>query len=266
MVGLTKSLSKCSGERPTCSLCRRRRLDCHYETDGTETHAQARKRKYATARSETTKYAELVQLLQTRPLHEAQDILARLRAGVSVESILSHIETGDLLVQLAVTPEARLRYEFPYIVDMPSNLIPNNPYLESMLYEAASLLPQAQAGTARGRDVSHLLQTFGTADYQSPYLKPAHAAEIVEPRLSSVKPSTWTTVSSDDALMRQLLATFFRTEYMFNAPFQKDLFLEDMASGCKTFCSSLLVNAVLAYSCVRCLPLEPVPTHPGSRC
>ncbi|KAH6683674.1 hypothetical protein F5X68DRAFT_171888 [Plectosphaerella plurivora] len=242
--------AKCSGERPACSLCRRRKLDCLYETDATETHAQARKRKYVEARSESTKYAELVQLLQTRPMHEVQDILGRLRAGVSVESILSHVETGDLLVQLAVTPEARLRYEFPYIVDMPAGLLSNNPYLESMLFESSTLLPSSPTGPATmGRDVSVLIQKFGTADYQSPYLKPIHAAEVIEPRLSSVKPSQWTSVSSDDTLMRQLLATFFRTEYLFNLPFQKDLFLEDMAAQRTTFCSSLLVNAVMSYCC-----------------
>lgn len=180
-----------------------------------------------------------------------QDILGRLRSGVSVDAILSHVETGDLLVQLAVTPEARLRYEFPYIADMPAFLLSNNPYLESMLFESASLLPRTQTAASMGRDVSVLIQKFGTADYQSPYLKPVHAAEIVEPRLSSVKPSQWTSVCTDDALMRQLLATFFRVEYLFNTPFQKDLFLEDMAARRTTFCSSLLVNAVMSYCCVR---------------
>jgi hypothetical protein len=191
-----------------------------------------------------------------------QDILGRLRSGVSVDAILSHVETGDLLVQLAVIPEARLRFEFPYIAEMPASLLSDNPYLESMLFESASLLPRAQTAASMGRDVSVLLQKFGTADYQSPYLKPVHAAEVVEPRLSSVKPSQWTSVCTDDTLMRQLLATFFRIEYLFNTPFQKDIFLEDMAASRTTFCSSLLVNSVMSYCCVRTLLLAPLISGP----
>ena len=53
------------------------------------------------------------------------------------------------------------------------------------------------------------------------------------------------------ALMRDLLRVFLRCEYHFTAAIQKDLFLEDMAAQREDFCSSLLVNMVLAYSCVR---------------
>jgi hypothetical protein len=51
--------------------------------------------------------------------------------------------------------------------------------------------------------------------------------------------------------MRDLLNVFFRCEYLFASVFQKDYFLEDMAAQRQDFCSSLLVNITLAYSCVR---------------
>ena len=88
-------------------------------------------------------------------------------------------------------------------------------------------------------------------EHKSFYLKPFHAAQVVNPRLSDVRVSAWTAVCDDDMLLRDLLRVFFRCEYEFTAAFQKDYFLEDMASNKSEFCSSLLVNVVLAYSCVR---------------
>lgn len=87
--------------------------------------------------------------------------------------------------------------------------------------------------------------------YHSLYLKPYHAAELVEPLLSSVKPSLWTSVCSDDELMRRLLSVHFLYQYPTFTAFHKDYFLKDMAAHRQNFCSTLLVNAVLAYSCVR---------------
>ncbi|KAH7179017.1 uncharacterized protein B0J16DRAFT_346190 [Fusarium flagelliforme] len=49
--------------------------------------------------------------------------------------------------------------------------------------------------------------------------------------------------------MRQLLGFFFRSEYSYHCLFQKDLFLEDLIAQKADFCSSLLVDAVLAYAC-----------------
>ncbi|KAJ3473207.1 hypothetical protein NLG97_g10449 [Lecanicillium saksenae] len=50
--------------------------------------------------------------------------------------------------------------------------------------------------------------------------------------------------------MRELLEIFFRCEYQFTSAFHKDYFLDDLAAGKTEFCSSLLVNIVLAYASV----------------
>ena len=95
-------------------------------------------------------------------------------------------------------------------------------------------------------------------EYQSLYLRPFHAAQVVDPLLSNVKISSWTNACNDDVLMRNLLGGFLLCEYHFTAAFQKDLFLEDMAALREDFCSSLLVNVILGYSCV------PYSYHPTS--
>ena len=154
-------------------------------------------------------------------------------------SILSQVKEGDLLLQLSLVPETRFRFDFPFKTEMPSSLrIANQPYLQSLLYEATSVAPTA----ASHRPTSEL--------YSPQYLKPYHASVLVDPRLDAVKPSKWTTVSTDDDLMRALLRLYLFHEYHYLNCFQKDYFLDDMLSGSEQFCSSLLVNAVLALACV----------------
>ncbi|KAF5582252.1 nitrogen assimilation transcription factor nirA [Fusarium pseudocircinatum] len=72
---------------------------------------------------------------------------------------------------------------------------------------------------------------------------------MVDPRLDHVDAQKWTCIIDDNKLLRKLLETYFMTEYTFYPAFQKNYFLEDMASGRGKYCSSLLVHAVLASAC-----------------
>ncbi|KAJ4226248.1 hypothetical protein NW759_004832 [Fusarium solani] len=245
-----RNKAKCSGERPTCRRCLNKGLLCQYITLPGESRLQAINRNNHDLKDRATAHEEIFTLLKTLPERDAQDILKRIRSGTDVEAVLNQVKAGDLLLQVALVPETRLRYEFPYRSEMPADYAQDNPYLGSLIYEAASLYSAPQTS----EHVSPRLMTdLGSDEQQSLYLKPFHAAHVVEPLLSNVKPSLWTPVCNDDALMRDLLSVLFRCEYQFTAAFQKDLFLEDMAARRKDFCSSLLVNIVLAYACV-CYP------------
>ncbi|KAF5602732.1 nitrogen assimilation transcription factor nirA [Fusarium subglutinans] len=72
---------------------------------------------------------------------------------------------------------------------------------------------------------------------------------MVDPLLDEVDAQKWTCIIDDNKLLRKLLETYFMTEYTFYPAFQKNYFLEDMASGRGKYCSSLLVHAVLASAC-----------------
>ncbi|KAF4333352.1 nitrogen assimilation transcription factor nit-4 [Fusarium beomiforme] len=249
-----KHKAKCSGERPTCRRCFQRNLSCNYVARPGESRAQALIRcsheSFQGSSLRSSVYEELINFLRNLPDEDAQDILRRLRSGSDPASLLNQVQAGDILLQMAVVPETRMRYEFPYRSEMPKEFKRDNPYLNSLVYEAASLysLQQTSEPTA-----SNLLADLGSEEQRSLYLKPFHAALVVDPLLSNVKVSAWTSVCDDDKLMRDLLSVLFRCEYLFTAAFQKDLFLEDMAARRTDFCSSLLVNVTLAYACV-CYP------------
>lgn len=226
-----------------CPTCVAHGTNCEYRTSSTETHSQALKRKFGELQNDQNAYEELFDILRSRPELEAFSILHRIRSGIDIQTILRHVKDGDLLLQLSLIPETRYRYEFPYLADMPAFLeVPNNPYLTSLIYENTFKLITSKQHPVDSRD--------GAAEYQDMYLTPYHAAKMIDRRLDAAVVSKWTTVSGDDVLMRRLIETYFMFEFHTVPVFHKDCFLEDLVAGRRRFCSSLLVNAVLATACV----------------
>ncbi|ATY63020.1 C6 transcription [Cordyceps militaris] len=270
-----KHKTKCSGDRPRCRRCAQRQMACHYTARPGETEAQALRRGYRALRARATEHEDVVALLRRLPDQDAQGLLARLRAGTPLTAIINHVTAGDALLQMAVTPETRFRYVFPYRAEMPASCVGagGNPYLGSFIYDVPPLSPSVSVGSsaASGEEESNgrraLVRERQTTrspgespgaehDEDAVYTAPFHAAHLVEPRLVAASMAAWTCVCDDEVLMRELLAIFFRCEYQFTSAFHKDYFLEDLAAGRSEFCSSLLVNLVLAYASV-CNPKLP---------
>jgi hypothetical protein len=64
-----------------------------------------------------------------------------------------------------------------------------------------------------------------------------------------VPPRTWTKLTDDPGLVQHLLALYFCWEYPTFASLSKEHFLKDFMEGRPRFCSSILVNALLALGC-----------------
>lgn len=266
--------SKCNGERPKCSACHDRGTDCEYDTNVAETHAQALKRKYDELQNSKSAAEKVFEILQTRDEKEAKEVFQRIRRGVDPATILRHITYGNALIQLALGPETGYRYEFPYLPDMPAFLQRHdNVYLDSEVYACVlrrpvpelpaanverhqhpthHLLPNSQqqpyfTPSVTSRSLSPYVSQGPGVNSQSddPYHKPYHTATVVNSRLEKLRPSQWTSVSTDDALMRKFLHDFILYDYGWNSFLHLDYFLDDMANGRHRFCSQLLVNAVL---------------------
>lgn len=66
---------------------------------------------------------------------------------------------------------------------------------------------------------------------------------------SKAPPISWTSVTSDNGLVQHLLALYFCWEYPTFASLSKEHFVKDFMDGRPRYCSSLLVNALLALGC-----------------
>ncbi|POS83322.1 hypothetical protein EPUL_004722 [Erysiphe pulchra] len=63
------------------------------------------------------------------------------------------------------------------------------------------------------------------------------------------KATDWTILSSDETWINHLIMLYFCWEYPIFAPLSKDHFLKDFKNGNQRYCSSLLVNSILAAGC-----------------
>jgi len=200
---------------------------------------------------------------------DAAEILRRLRAGMDAAAIVNHVKDGDLLMQLSLAPETRRRYEFPYVPEMPHHLfIADNLYLDSLLYQAALSLPSTPSGALTGIGMVQAVNSpdhvpgdtnspdnSGRAKYATEhhisYYMPYHTGQMAEPLVGKVTTTPWTRVISDDQLLRRLICYYFYYPHPCGPFVHKDLFLEDMAARQTSFCSPLLVNAMLSIASVR---------------
>ncbi|RFN43459.1 hypothetical protein FIE12Z_12303, partial [Fusarium flagelliforme] len=134
----------------------------------------------------------------TRPEAEAHEIVRRIRAGTDAETMAHQLSTADLLLQVQLEPETRYRYQFLYSALMPSYLqTPTNPFLHSLIYEWNE---KDEAGKISVPPLSE-----SERKNKAQYLRPIHAASIVDPRMDEIVPSKWTSVNADDDLMRTLI-------------------------------------------------------------
>jgi hypothetical protein len=224
---------ECDGSRPKCSRCNAKDKECVYREP-----VKALLKRTLAELDDNSAALEVFQAIQNHSEEEAAAIVKRIRSGAPPEHIVRQIREGDLLLQMQLAPETRLRYDCPYGMQMPETLqsLPN-PYLHSLIYDWA---PKARA---KDKSVGN---SVGPVQYLTPY----GAAALADPRIDKVVPSRWTAVSTDDDLMRNILRAYFQFEYPFFSFFHMDCFLDDMLAGQGQSCSSLLVNAVLATGCV----------------
>ncbi|EYB22091.1 hypothetical protein FG05_09102 [Fusarium graminearum] len=232
---------QCGGERPTCFACVRNghSAECSYETQPTETQRQAWKRKYSAVDGENSVHRRFIDIFRSHPVQDVNDILNRLRGGTSVDELVRHVESGDLLLELSVAPDIQWRHNPGGLLTIPDLLkTANNPYVKSLIYHIkfGPLTPTRPRPPPAG----------SLASYNAPY----HTAGMISVLLDTCQPSKWTNVSKDDELLREILRRYFTSVYVFLPFFHKDSFLYDMARGKRRFCSSLLVNSVLAAGCI----------------
>ena len=174
--------------------------------------------------------------------------------GADVDSIIRQVQNSDLLLQVPLVPETRLLFEFPYRTQMPAAIQrSNNEFLGSLMYEAICAEDRLPAEGGDGQQQQRRQDELDALAKRYPpqYLRPYHAAKLVDPRLGMADVTRWTQVITDNKLFVSILSAYLLQEYPGFPVFHKDTFLQALVDGDRRFCSPLLVNALMAEACVR---------------
>ncbi|KAI1494523.1 hypothetical protein F5X96DRAFT_694901 [Biscogniauxia mediterranea] len=222
-----------------CEACRRRKSKA-------QTHLKAQKRRLSDLELRSQAFDELLHVIKSLPEHESIQILKRVRTGTNIQEVLKLIHEATSLPQPVQKPEYYFRYEFPYIREMPISLNRwQNPYLTSLLFESVSSTSTNQATSS---DFMDDMNDINEEPLKNIYLVPYHAIELVDHRITQANVSSWTRVTSDNPTLRALLEIYFVFLFPSHLHFDREAFLDDLVAGSKRFCSSLLVNAILAVA------------------
>lgn len=213
------------------------------------------KRKLSDSDKDSAGLRRLYELMRDRPGDEALAIFNSVRRGNAPNDIVRCVEHGDVLLQLNLRPEARYRYEFPFRKEMPAYLLRSKSrYLRSLLFEPPFPVSSSASDPIFNEPSSSSQETRTPPSSSIPhpsdcYTKPYSAVTLLEPLLTDANISRWTSVPLTPAFLQRLMQTYLLHSWPVFTHFHKGLFLLDLRAGRRRFCSSLLVNAVLAASC-----------------
>ncbi|KAL7948832.1 hypothetical protein V8C42DRAFT_230442 [Trichoderma barbatum] len=283
-----KRKSKCSADRPVCSLCTKYGTECIYPGSVAETRSQSMKRKVADLEIENSSHRALYDFLRTRDLRDIDAVVQRIRAGDDVSSVLQHAEEGDLLLQAAQhlsprhsaplnrvpsqrraawasmpNPNSGLEFElsslhqiaYPILLPLEVNK------LESSPFEDISPSPLAVLATSRQTTPGNSTEPGGALLDGALSNEPSRASDnpivlhglehshYCDDHLDQLSIAYWTTVPISDSSAATLISVFLDNDQTIVGFFDADLFVEDLVNQRLRFCSSFLVSAVLYVAC-----------------
>ncbi|KAK4119353.1 hypothetical protein N657DRAFT_659105 [Parathielavia appendiculata] len=279
-----KKRAKCDGQMP-CSRCKAQKdVECRYEIPVRQSKETLRTEIQQLRRAKRNNDQIIAALV--RP-DLCEEVLTRLRNGQSVESISQWLG-GTLPAGSNTLPSiSRLLNQGSVAAPPMSGYVPapssTYPPLPSELSTVSPVLGQQPHGIRQDAEqLSPWGGQFSTQSHegsqpdamnwnpeaimdsqsrigswvesQADKSEVARGGGFDQILLSSVPemkipPRTWTKLTDDPALVQHLLALYFCWEYPTFASLSKEHFLKDFMEGRPRFCSSILVNALLALGC-----------------
>ncbi|KAL2134576.1 hypothetical protein VTI74DRAFT_11398 [Chaetomium olivicolor] len=282
-----KKRAKCDGQKP-CGRCKAQKdVECIYEIPVRQSKETLR-HEIEQLRRQQRNNEQVIAALTRPDLWE--EVLARLRNGMSVESISEWLG-GTLPSGGGALPSiSRLLAQGPGVAPALSGYVPapsaSYPPAPPVLNTLSPISAQQSQGIRHdaapqspwgGHFSTHSHPTpsashadnlgwnqeaiRGTQSRVGSWIEsmvddsdggghpPLEQTYLPQIREMQVPPSTWTTLTGDAGLVQHLLSLYFCWEYPTFASLSKEHFLKDFMEGRPRFCSSILVNALLALGC-----------------
>jgi hypothetical protein len=210
---------------------------------------------------------ELYGMLISRPEAEAYIILQRLRSSSDVRSTITFIKEGDLLIQHQPASASSA-------ANVPLHLISTTESFLNMHHpKAYPQLPLPKEETASMGPRRTSIVEMDPEDYDLPLseqirnAKYVYMAKIIlrlannnrsldkphspcDERLLHVQASQWTTVTTNNTVLVNLISLYLSWDHVTLRLFDEDYFLDQISTGQTEYCSPLLVNSMLAAAAV----------------
>ncbi|KAF6812580.1 nitrogen assimilation transcription factor nira, partial [Colletotrichum plurivorum] len=217
----------CNGVRPTCHSCAASKTPCVYPVPEGLSQREAQKQKFTHIERAHENSRRVLEMLRASRDGASHDILWQLQHSEQLDETIQAIADASLLLPRSDSRRAEAEAS-------------ENPTLGAAGPTRGSA-PRRLTGSSGGSPVSITAET-------------ANAGVILPV-------SRWKTVSQDDGLLTLLIDLFWTWDSTLSRLVDRDLFLAELtAAGTEAlipgqqkthrFCSPLLVNALLAVSCL----------------
>ena len=261
-------------------MCSQRSLECVYLTkDENETLKGALKRENEELKANSKKLKDLISLMNSRPDLPAKALLAKIHAPSNshTQAVLTSLRTPSPQLQLSEQQSARglfgeepSRFEFELMVNhsmvYPSFDLSDRLGLPSIplpgLYSIANSDLEAEI-PAIPVDLAKTAQSSGVSlnDIQTDQSEGAFSARTLnasmpsrtgffDPRFATLSISFWTMVPIQDSDAVNIISQFLERHLPFWSVLDPHLFVTSLVAKSLDFCSSFLVNSLLALSSV----------------
>jgi len=234
-IACRRRKSKCDGNLPKCAACASVYLtDCEYAPHTDHRRKGVYKKEADSLKTKSSTLQTLIQALLNLEEEDAIDLLKQMR-------------TSDNLEDLAQVADAKIKGTDQDPPDSPVyRYEPNElPRFDAELSgKMGDLLLDGSVKFIGGTSNLVWLDDPNTAA-ASPVSSEKH---VVRPREEAIL--SWTTVHNDKALVLHFMNMYFCWHYPYFTTLSKELFYRDFLTGTSSqYCSSILVNAMLALGC-----------------
>lgn len=193
-------------------------------------------------------------ILNQLPTSELVPLLRSLRAEDDAATVLAVLRDLQTIRPLPNGVSASSAPD-----EEPDGLLSNEDELSTLHSAVYPRLPEPQPYLFEKKPYQDLISTMhgSTSEDFSKHSsvdEREDASMLCDPRLHDLKLAQWSNVDMSDDLAARCISMYLKTDHPLIGHFDPNLFVSDLVAGRTRFCSSLLVNSLLYWGCVRHLP------------
>ncbi|KAF5865706.1 hypothetical protein ETB97_002680 [Aspergillus alliaceus] len=236
-IACRRRKSKCDGNLPSCAACSSvYHTTCVYDPNSDHRRKGVYKKDTDTLRTKNATLLTLIQALLNYEEEDAFDLVRQIRSCDNLEDVAQSIMGQEKISVAASRDPVHNREHSPIEADQ----------FESELAGKMSGLMLDGSRKFIGGTSNLIFLPPGSELYD--YNADLDSQVVGDTDDRSI--TQWTKVTADEQLISHLMTMYFSWHYPFFTTLSKDLFYRDYVRGISSqYCSSLLVNAMLALGC-----------------